>query len=96
MATTRVGEAVRQHTPALPRIERSRDLIDLVDACSVFAAAVGRMLPILLGHAFTSEEKATIGRSLGRVRATADWLETAVESGDVSLDEGLARLLCGE
>ncbi|MGW5265133.1 DUF6192 family protein [Microbispora sp. NPDC004025] len=34
--------------------------------------------------------------ALGRVRATADWLEAAVESGDVSLDEGLARLLRGE
>jgi hypothetical protein len=90
------GEAVRERTPALPRIERSRDFIELVGACSVFVAAVGRVLPMLRGHAFTAEEKATVARNLGRVRATADWLETAVESGDVSLDEGLARLLRGE
>lgn len=90
------GEAVRERTPALPRIERSRDFIELVGACSVFVAAVGRVLPTLRGHAFTAEEKATVARNLGRVRATADWLETAVESGDVSLDEGLARLLRGE
>ncbi|MEU6738315.1 DUF6192 family protein [Streptosporangium sandarakinum] len=57
------GEAVRQRTPALPRIERSRDLIEPVGACSVFVAAVGRVLPTLRGHAFTPEEKATIGRS---------------------------------
>nr|WP_253740331.1 DUF6192 family protein [Nonomuraea thailandensis] len=90
------GEAVRERTPALPRIERSRDFVELVGACSAFVAAVGRVLPTLRGHAFTAEEKATVARNLGRVRATADWLEAAVESGDVSLDEGLARLLRGE
>ncbi|MEV0623903.1 DUF6192 family protein [Nonomuraea sp. NPDC050404] len=90
------GEAARERTPALPRIERSRDFIDLVGACSVFVAAMGRVMPTLRGHAFTAEEKAAVARNLARVRATADWLETAVESGDVSLDEGLARLLRGE
>ncbi|NRQ31836.1 hypothetical protein HII36_08280 [Nonomuraea sp. NN258] len=90
------GEAVRERTPALPRIERSRDFIELVGACSVFVAEVGRVLPTLRGHAFAADEQATVARNLGRVRATADWLEAAVESGDVSLDEGLARLLRGE
>ncbi|MEU7748102.1 DUF6192 family protein [Nonomuraea sp. NPDC049158] len=64
------GEAIRERTPALPRIERGRDFIELVSACSVFVAAVGRVLPALRGHAFTAEEKATVARNLGRVRAT--------------------------
>ncbi|MEV0389241.1 DUF6192 family protein [Nonomuraea sp. NPDC050643] len=89
--TTSVQQKV-ERTPALPRMERSRDLIELVGACSVFVATVGRVLPTLRGHAFTAEEKAVVARNLGRVRATADWLEAAVTSGDVSLDEGLARL----
>ncbi|MEU7901206.1 DUF6192 family protein [Nonomuraea sp. NPDC049152] len=90
------SEVVRERTPALPRIERNRDLLDLIGACMAFVASVGRVLPALRGHAFTPEEKSTMSHSLARVRATADWLETAVDSGDVSLDEGLARLLRGE
>ncbi|TMR09245.1 RacO protein [Nonomuraea turkmeniaca] len=39
------GQVVRKRTPALPRIERSRDFLDLIGACSLFVASVGRILP---------------------------------------------------
>ncbi|MER5796263.1 DUF6192 family protein [Streptomyces sp. NPDC001980] len=35
-------------------------------------------------------------RQIGRVRATADWLEGAVDNGEFTLDEQLAQLLRGE
>jgi hypothetical protein len=39
---------------------------------------------------------AAVDRNLARVRATADWLETAVNTGEVSFDEGLATMLRGD
>ncbi|WP_345579736.1 DUF6192 family protein [Nonomuraea rosea] len=44
----------------------------------------------------TGDERTAVKRNVARVRATADWLEAAIASDDVSLDEGLARLLRGE
>ncbi|WP_431921148.1 DUF6192 family protein [Nonomuraea jabiensis] len=90
------GQVARQRTPALPRIERSRDFLDLIGTCSLFVASIGRILPGLRDHQFTGDERVAVARNVARVRATADWLEAAIESGDVSLDEGLARLLRGE
>ncbi|GAA4932678.1 hypothetical protein GCM10023334_040160 [Nonomuraea thailandensis] len=48
------------------------------------------------GRCVAGDEQAAVARNVARVRATADWLEVAIESGDVSLDESLARLLRGE
>jgi hypothetical protein len=45
---------------------------------------------------FTADEQATVHRGAARVRAAVDWLESAVDTGNTSLDEGLARLLRGE
>ncbi len=71
------GQEVRRRTPALPRIERSRDFLDLVGACFLFVASVGRVPPGLRDHWFTEDEPAAVAR----VRATAHWLEAAIESG---------------
>ncbi|WP_218952138.1 DUF6192 family protein [Amycolatopsis anabasis] len=90
------GEIVRQRTPALEQIERSEQFVELVGACSAFVASVGRTLPTLRGHKFSTPERETVHRNVARVRTTADWIETAVDTGEVSLDEGLARLLRGE
>ncbi|WUE10332.1 DUF6192 family protein [Nonomuraea sp. NBC_00507] len=90
------GHVARQRTPALPCIEHSRDFLELIGACAAFVSAIGRVVPGLHGHQFTTDERAAVARNVARVRATADWIESAVESGEVSIDEGLARLLQGE
>jgi hypothetical protein len=87
------GEVARQRTPAIAQLEHAQEFVDLVGACTSFVTAVGRVLPTLRGHQFTDDEHATVDRNLARVRATADWLETAVNTGEVSFDEGLATML---
>ena len=83
----------RQRTPAIPRIEHSAQYIELIAMCAQFVASAGRAVPHLRGHTFTVEERETVHTNIARVRSTADWIETAVDTGDVSLDEALARLL---
>lgn len=83
----------RQRTPAIRTIEHSIEYLDLVGACAQFVAAVGRILPSMRGHEFTAEEKDAVHRNIGRVRSTADWIQHALDTGDVSLDEALAELL---
>ncbi|GLY08569.1 MULTISPECIES: DUF6192 family protein [Actinoplanes] len=90
------GELVRQRTPALQHIEHTSEFLDLVGACAQFVASAGRIVPGLRGQNYTEDEKATVQRNLARVRAAADWIEGAVATGQVTQEEGLARLLAGE
>ncbi|MEO5875057.1 MAG: DUF6192 family protein [Streptosporangiaceae bacterium] len=89
--------AADQQRPELPvpvpRFERCMEFIDLVGACALFTSSVGRVMPTLRGHTFTSDERDAIRANLGRVRATADWIDHAVDTGNMSLDDGLAALL---
>ncbi|PZG21843.1 DUF6192 family protein [Nonomuraea aridisoli] len=94
-----VQAAERHQAPARPAIERTRQaaqFLDLIAACSAFVAAVGRTMPTLHGHTFTEQEREVILAQIAKVRATTDWIETAVETGNLSLDEALANLLRGE
>lgn len=83
----------RQRTPAIRHIEHSLEYLDLVGACAQFVATVGRILPGLRGREFTDEEKDAVRRNATRVRSTADWIQHAIDTGDVSLDDALAELL---
>ncbi|MFI2242298.1 DUF6192 family protein [Streptomyces chrestomyceticus] len=42
---------------------------------------------------FSESQLALVARNLEKIRATADWIETAVATGQVDLDEALAELL---
>lgn len=90
------GEIVRQRTPMVGKLAHTGEFIDLVGACAAFVASVGRVLPTLRGHRFSKAERATVEVNIARVRSTCDWIETSVETGEVSMDEGLAKLLRGE
>lgn len=89
-------EIARDRTPAIKRLEHTQYFVELLRACAGFVASVSRVLPTLRGHHFNDKERATIMSNLVRVRATADWLETAVNTDDVSFNEGLAKILRGE
>lgn len=41
-------------------------------------------------------KRETVRRGIAKVRAAADWLETAVDNGEFTLDEQLVQLLKGE
>lgn len=50
-------------------------------------------MPSLRGRAFSEAERAVLHTNVAKVRGAADWIEAAVDTGNVSLDEGLAALL---
>ncbi|MBF6066377.1 RacO protein [Nocardia terpenica] len=89
-------EIARDRTPAIARLEHTAEFMELVGACQAFTASVGRVIPALRGHEFTPDERNTVHSNVARVRATADWVESAVDSGNMTLDEGFARLLRNE
>ena len=92
----RTRETIRERTPAVRRIEHTMEYLDLVGSCHQFVAELGRLVPRLRGQEFTGDEEATVRRGIARVRTACDWLEAALESGEFTLDEQLARLLKGE
>ncbi|TQJ92973.1 DUF6192 family protein [Streptomyces sp. SLBN-31] len=82
--------------PAIRAIDRSVEFLDLVTACHAFVAAAGRVVPGLREAPLGDDERVFVHENVARVRATLDWIETAVDTGKVDVDGELARLLQGE
>ncbi|SNX88556.1 hypothetical protein SAMN06272735_9014 [Streptomyces sp. TLI_55] len=82
--------------PAIRAIDRSVQFLDLVTACHAFVAASGRVVPGLRDRQLGDDERVIIHENVARVRATLDWIETAVDTGKVDVDGELARLLQSE
>ncbi|MES4886204.1 DUF6192 family protein [Streptomyces sp. NPDC000349] len=75
---------------------RAMEFTDLIGVCQGFVAGASRLVPKLRGRDFSESQLATVTRQLEKIRATADWIETAVATGKVDLDEALAELLRGQ
>ncbi|MFE5540322.1 DUF6192 family protein [Streptomyces sp. NPDC056519] len=82
--------------PAVKRIDRTVEFLDLITACHAFVAASGRVVPGLRDRQLGEDERVIVHENIARVRATLDWIETAVDTGKVDVDGELARLLQGE
>ncbi|NKS56344.1 hypothetical protein GS504_01780 [Rhodococcus hoagii] len=91
----RPGDIGCREIPAAEHTPVTTQFIDLVGVCAAFVSGVGRVLPEMRGHRFTTAERAAVHMNVARVRATATWIENAADTGHVGLDEGLARLLRG-
>ncbi|WP_225826247.1 DUF6192 family protein [Streptomyces naphthomycinicus] len=94
--SAQVRERIREHTPAVRKIEHTIEYLDLVGSCHSYVASLGRLVPRLRGQEFTEDERETVRRGIAKVRAAADWLEAAIDNGEFTLDEQLAQLLKGE
>jgi len=68
----------------------------VVSNCHAFVAKTSRVVRQLRDRRLTDDECAVIHSNVSRVRATCDWIDHAVETGQVDGDEELARLLRGE
>ncbi|MFF0465793.1 DUF6192 family protein [Streptomyces mexicanus] len=97
------GRQAREHfeetnpvAPAVRNIDRSIEFLDLVTACHSFVAAAGRTVPGLRDRQLSEDEQAIVHQNVAKVRATLDWIETAVDTGKVDMDDELAKLLKGE
>ncbi|MEV7535388.1 DUF6192 family protein [Streptomyces hydrogenans] len=94
--SAQVRETIREHTPAVRKIEHTIEYLDLVGSCHQYVATLGRLVPRLRGQEFTEDERETVRRGISKVRAAAEWLEAAIDNGEFTLDEQLAKLLKGE
>lgn len=72
------------------------EFLDLVTACHAFVAASGRTVPGLRDRQLSDDERVIVHENVARVRAVLDWIEQAVDTGKVDMDDVLARLLKGE
>ncbi|WP_188197814.1 DUF6192 family protein [Nonomuraea sp. SYSU D8015] len=72
---------------------RPLQFVDLIAACALFVSSIERAMPQLHGHRFTVEEQEAVRDRLRQVRAAADWVVHAIETGDTTLEESLAALL---
>lgn len=93
------GEAFRRESPVAPavnRIEHAIEFLDLVGACQRFVTTTGRIVPQLRDRRLSGDEQTVVHRNVDRVKAACEWVETAVDTGEVDLDEELARMLRGE
>ncbi|WP_215453322.1 DUF6192 family protein [Streptomyces sp. ATCC 21386] len=97
------GKQAREHfertspvAPAVRHIDRTAEFLDLVTACHAFVAAAGRTVPGLRDRTLVDDERTIVHQNIAKVRATLDWIETAVDTGKVDVDDELARLLRGE
>ncbi|RSN14832.1 RacO protein [Streptomyces sp. WAC 01325] len=75
---------------------RSMEFTDLIAVCQGFIAGAARLVPKLRGHEFTDTQTKVLENHLEKIRATADWIQTAAATGQVDLDEQLAQLLRGQ
>ncbi|AIJ11046.1 MULTISPECIES: DUF6192 family protein [Streptomyces] len=97
------GRQAREHfedtnpvAPAVRHIDRTVEFLDLVTACHSFVAAAGRAVPGLRDRTLGEDERTIVHENVAKVRATLDWIETAVDTGKVDMDGELARMLRGE
>ncbi|WP_067057469.1 DUF6192 family protein [Streptomyces sp. FXJ1.172] len=82
--------------PDVRRINHALEFLDLAGACQRFVAAAGRIMPSLRERRLSEDEREAVHRNVDRVRATCEWITTAVDTGEVDVDEELAKLLRGE
>ncbi|HBF85398.1 MAG TPA: RacO protein [Streptomyces sp.] len=82
--------------PAVRNIDRTVEFLDLVTAFHAFVAAAGRTVPGLRDRQLSEDERTIVHQNVAKVKATLDWIETAVDTGKVDMDDELAAILRGE
>lgn len=82
--------------PAVRKIERTEEFVDLLGAFHRFVREASKAVPKMRDRDWSTDEREVLLSNIARARATLDWVETAVSTGQVDMDEELARILRGE
>ncbi|MEU2840932.1 DUF6192 family protein [Streptomyces sp. NPDC007076] len=91
-----VEEEVRQVTrrePAVDYQRASREVLELIGSGTTFLVDLQRMIPGLHVAEFTEREVRAVLDNHRRIRAALDWCDSALSTGDKSMDDELARIL---
>ncbi|MGV2918282.1 DUF6192 family protein [Streptomyces alfalfae] len=86
-------EETHELAPAIKHFKRSAEFLDLITACHAFVAKAGRTVPGLRDRRLGEDERDLVHERIAKVRAACDWIEHAVDTGEVDMDAELARLL---
>ncbi|MGT2533134.1 DUF6192 family protein [Streptomyces nojiriensis] len=71
----------------------SREALELIGSGTAFLVDLQDMVPRLHVKEFTDREIRAILDNHRRIRAALDWCDTALASGDTTMDEELAAIL---
>lgn len=74
----------------------SREVLEVLGVCTAFYTQMQSIIPRLHVSEFDSNQATAMVESLKRVRASAEWAETAINTGDTTMDEALEKLLGGD
>ncbi|MGI5162699.1 DUF6192 family protein [Microbispora sp. CA-102843] len=88
-----VQDAARERTPAIRHVEHSIHFLDLMSAGHAFVAGIKRLMPQIQADPLTEQEREVTHHVLDQVQAAIDFCRSVINTGDVSMDEQLAKLL---
>lgn len=84
---------VRRREPAVDYQRASSEILELIGSGTAFLVDLQRMIPGLHVAEFTEREVRAVLDNHRRIRAALDWCDSALSTGDKSMDEELARIL---
>jgi hypothetical protein len=84
---------VRRREPAVDYQRASSEVLELIGSGTAFLVDLQRMIPQLHVAEFTEREVRAVLDNHRRIRAALDWCDSALSTGDKSMDEELARIL---
>ncbi|GGZ44706.1 DUF6192 family protein [Streptomyces poonensis] len=90
------GDPIEDPVHIVRGFRKAQEFGDLIAVCQGFIAGAARLVPKLRCHDLTASQVAALTRHVEKLRATTDWIEHAVATGKVDLDEQLAQLLRGQ
>ncbi|MEV1091198.1 DUF6192 family protein [Streptomyces microflavus] len=79
--------------PAVDYQRASREVLELIGSGTTFLVDLQRMIPGLHVSEFTEREVRAVLDNHRRIRAALDWCDSALATGDKSMDDELARIL---
>ncbi|MFD7498008.1 DUF6192 family protein [Streptomyces sp. NPDC059832] len=84
---------VHRREPAVDYQRASSEVLELIGSGTAFLVDLQRMIPGLHVAEFTEREVQAVLDNHRRIRAALDWCDSALSTGDKSMDEELARIL---
>jgi Family of unknown function (DUF6192) len=84
---------VRRREPAVDYQRASSEVLQLIGTGTTFLVDLQRMIPDLHVGEFTEREVRAVLDNHRRIRAALDWCDSALATGDTSMDDELSRIL---
>lgn len=88
-----VQDTARERTPAIKHVEHSIYFLDLIGAGHAFVAGIKRLMPRIQANPLTKPERDVTHHVLDQAQAAIDFCRSVIKTGDLSMDEQLAKLL---